>query len=95
MIYYFQKLVGVVTFLIKIQKSNGNSINLENRIKEADGELKNYLEGNFTNVEKLKEIILIRKIVSWQFTKYRTRATITRSWLETALEYYPYIRPEI
>ena len=25
---------------------------------------------------------------------YRTRATVTRSWLETALEYWPYIRPQ-
>ena len=26
--------------------------------------------------------------------EYRTRAIITRSWLETALEYWPYIRTE-
>ena len=30
-----------------------------------------------------------------ELLKYRTRATITLSWLENALEYLPYIRPEL
>ena len=37
MIYYFQKLVGVVTFLTKIQKSEGNSTTLKNLIQKLEG----------------------------------------------------------
>ena len=54
MIYYFQKLVGVVTFLTKIQKSEGNSTTLKNWIQKLEGKpttLKNWIqkmEGNST-----------------------------------------------
>ena len=54
MIYYFQKLVGVVTFLTKIQKLEGNSTTLKNWIQKLEGKpttLKNWIqkmEGNST-----------------------------------------------
>ena len=41
---YFQKLVGVVTFLTKIQKSEGNSTALKNWIQKLEGKPTYYLE---------------------------------------------------
>jgi hypothetical protein len=52
MIYYFQKLVGVLTFPTKIQTSEGNSTTLKNWIQKLEGKPTTVKLGNKERFDK-------------------------------------------
>ena len=73
MIYYFQKLVGVLTFPTKIQTSEGNSTTLKNWIQKLKGKpstLKNWIQKMEGNSTMYSQKLCFDKFFEWKESNF-------------------------